>query len=322
MNAEKKKHGLGLAGGLTGAFIKSPLTPLILLASLAVGLIALISLPREEEPQISVPLVDIHVQADGLKAEDAVKLVTEPLETIVKGIDQVEHVYSDTRDDRVMVTARFEVGVSADSAILRVRDKILANLDRIPVGIPQPLVVGRGINDVAIVSLTFSPADGSANVSASDLTRLAREVEIRLSRIENVGLTYLIGAKDEELRIAPNPEKLALYGITLQQLAGKVKGANTSAPAGTVREDGEQLALVIGGTLSTPEETSTAAAPLRRTAIATLDASRPPESMTGSVRSRPAIRRQSKVTPLPPGNPSPSPGRGLASNSSMSAAPS
>ena len=254
MSAEKKKHGLGLAGGLTGAFIKSPLTPLILLASLAVGLIALISLPREEEPQISVPLVDIHVQADGLKAEDAVKLVTEPLETIVKGIDQVEHVYSDTRDDRVMVTARFDVGVSADSAILRVRDKILANLDRIPVGIPQPLVVGRGINDVAIVSLTFSPADGVANVSASDLTRLAREVEIRLSRIENVGLTYLIGAKDEELRIAPNPEKLALYGITLQQLAGKVKGANTSAPAGTVREDGEQLALVIGGTLSTPEE--------------------------------------------------------------------
>jgi multidrug efflux pump subunit AcrB len=84
--------GLGLAGRLTKAFIASPLTPLFLIASLAVGLIALISLPREEEPQISVPLVDIHVQADGLRAEDAVKLVTEPLETIVKGINDVEHV--------------------------------------------------------------------------------------------------------------------------------------------------------------------------------------------------------------------------------------
>ena len=136
--------GLGLAGRLTKAFIASPLTPLFLIASLAVGLIALISLPREEEPQISVPLVDIHVQADGLRAEDAVKLVTEPLETIVKGINDVEHVYSDTRDDRVMVTARFLVGVSADTAILRVRDKLLANLDRIPVGIPQPLVVQEG----------------------------------------------------------------------------------------------------------------------------------------------------------------------------------
>ena len=140
---------LGIAGRLTRTFIQSPLTPLFLLASLAVGLIALMNLPREEEPQISVPLVDIHVQADGLKAEDAVKLITEPLETIVKGIDEVEHVYSDTRDDRVMVTARFLVGVSADTAILRVRDKLLANLDRIPVGIPEPLVVGRGINDVA-----------------------------------------------------------------------------------------------------------------------------------------------------------------------------
>ncbi len=115
------------------------------------------SLPREEEPQISVPMVDIHVRADGLQAEDAVKLITEPLETIVKGIDEVEHVYSQTSDDRVMVTARFIVGTSSDTAILRVHDKMRANLDRIPVGVPEPLIVGRGIDDVAIVSLTLSP---------------------------------------------------------------------------------------------------------------------------------------------------------------------
>ena len=245
---------LGIAGQLTRSFILSPLTPLLLLASLAVGMIALISLPREEEPQISVPLVDIHVQADGLRAEDAVKLVTEPLETIVKGIDQVEHVYSDTRDDRVMVTARFEVGVSADTAILRVRDKILANMDRIPLGIPQPMVVGRGINDVPIVSLTFSAAPGVDAVDAAQLTRIAREVEVRLAQIDDVGLTYLTGATDEVLRVAPDPEKLALHGITLQQLAGKVQGANSAAPAGTLRDGGEQIPLVIGKTLKTPSE--------------------------------------------------------------------
>ncbi|NNF25022.1 MAG: efflux RND transporter permease subunit [Rhodobacteraceae bacterium] len=245
---------LGLAGWLTRGFIASPLTPLLLLASLAVGLIALVSLPREEEPQISVPLVDIHVRADGLRAEDAVKLVTEPLETIVKGIDEVEHVYSDTRDDRVMVTARFKVGVSADTAILRVRDKMLANLDRIPVGIPQPLVVGRGINDVAIVALTFSPAEGRSGITAADLTRIAREVEVELAKISNVGLTYLVGPSEEALRIAPDPERLALYGVTLQQLAGKVSGANSAAPAGLLRDQGEQIGLVIGKTLSTPEE--------------------------------------------------------------------
>ncbi|MBK5934374.1 multidrug efflux pump subunit AcrB [Rhodovulum imhoffii] len=245
---------LGMAGYLTRAFITSPLTPLLLMAALAVGLIALISLPREEEPQISVPMVDIHVQAAGLRADDAVKLITEPLETIVKSIDEVEHVYSNTSDDRVMVTARFEVGISQDTAILRVRDKILANMDRIPVGIPEPLVVGRGINDVAITTLTFAPAPGHEAIAPADLTRIAREVEVELTKIEDVGLTYIVGATQEILRIAPDPEKLALYGVTLQQLAAKVEGANASAPAGLVRDTGEQVGLVLGRTLSTPGE--------------------------------------------------------------------
>ncbi|WP_343504140.1 efflux RND transporter permease subunit [Alloyangia pacifica] len=245
---------LGLAGHLTRAFLKSPLTPLFLIASLAVGLIALAALPREEEPQISVPLVDIHVQADGLRAGDAVKLVTEPLETIVKGIDEVEHVYSETRDDVVMVTARFNVGVSSDTAILRVRDRILANLGRIPVGIPEPLIVGRGINDVAIVALTLSPAEGQTAVTPADLTRVAREVEARLAAIKDVGLTYVIGGTEPQLRVNPDPARLALYGITLQQLWGKIEGANTALPLGTLREGGRQVGLVVGETLTTSEE--------------------------------------------------------------------
>ena len=245
---------LGIAGRLTRGFISSPLTPLFLLASLAVGLIALFALPREEEPQISVPLVDIHVQAAGLKAQDAVKLVTEPLETIVKGIDEVEHVYSSTRDDQAMVTARFTVGLSADTAVLRVRDKLLANLERIPKGVPQPLVVGRGINDVAIVTLTFTPKHTQDDITGADLTRIAHEVEVELSKIENVGLTYFVGATAEALRVSPDPEKLALYGVTLQQLAGKVEAANSTAPAGMIRKDGKQIGLILGNTLKTAEE--------------------------------------------------------------------
>lgn len=256
MNDEPPEQGqaLGIAGRLTRGFIASPLTPLMLLAALAMGVIALAALPREEEPQISVPLVDILVRADGLKADDAVKLITEPLEALVQSLDQVEHVYSDTRDDRVMVTARFKVGVPAETAIVRVRDKLLANTDRIPVGIPEPLVVGRGVNDVAIVTLTFSPREGQDAITAADLTRVAREVEAELTKIDNVGLTYLVGATDEALRIAPDPERLALYGVTLQQLAAKVEGANSAAPAGTLRDAGEQIGLIIGKTLSSPEE--------------------------------------------------------------------
>ncbi|WP_306031263.1 efflux RND transporter permease subunit [Stappia sp. MMSF_3263] len=247
--------GLGIAGGLTRAFIASPLTPLFLLAALALGLIALVSLPREEEPQISVPMVDIHVRADGLRAPDAVKLVTEPLETIVKGIDGVEHVYSQTRDDQVMLTARFLVGTSSDAAVLRVHDRIRANMDRIPVGIPEPRVVGRGIDDVAIVALTLSAAPGSGvEVTPADLSRVARELQVELAKVENVGLSYLVGAVAEELRIAPDPEKLALYGVTLQQLAGKVEGANRAFPAGRIRSRGADMVLVAGETLASPAE--------------------------------------------------------------------
>ncbi len=245
---------LGIAGRLTRATIASPLTPLFLIAAFVFGLIALVSLPREEEPQISVPMVDIIVRADGLRAEDAVKLVTEPLEAIVKGIDGVEHVYSQTADDQAMVTARFEVGTASDAAILRVHEKVRANIDRIPVGVPEPLIVGRGIDDVAILALTLAPAAGAADrVTANDLTRIARELRSEVAKIEDVGLTYLVGETAEMLRIAPDPARLALYGVTLQSLAAKVEGANRAFPAGTVRDAGEQIGVLAGETLRTPE---------------------------------------------------------------------
>lgn len=246
---------LGIAGLLTRSFIRSPLTPLFLLASLAFGMIALVTLPREEEPQISVPMVDIHVRADGLRAEDAVKLIAEPLETIIKGIDAVEHVSSQTQDDQVLVTARFFVGTSPDTAVLRVNDKVQANMDRIPIGIAPPLIVGRGIDDVAILAFTLSPTiEAAERITAKDLTRVAREVRTELSKVENVGLTYLVGEANEVIRIAPETEKLALYGVTLQQLAQKVNGANQSFPAGTVRDREQQISLVAGETLATPAQ--------------------------------------------------------------------
>ncbi|MCR4268537.1 efflux RND transporter permease subunit [Nitratireductor sp. ZSWI3] len=253
MNEAPQK--LGIAGVLTRAFISSPLTPLFLIAAFVFGLVALATLPREEEPQISVPMVDIHVRADGLKAEDAVKLVTEPLETIVKGIDGVEHVYSQSADDGVMVTARFVVGTSSDAAVLRVHDKVRANIDRIPVGIPEPLIVGRGIDDVAIVSLTLSPKpEAAGDMGANDLTRIARELRTEIAKIDDVGLTYLVGETGERIRVAPDPRRLALNGVTLQQLSAKVSGANRAFPAGRVRDKGDQITIVAGETLRSPAE--------------------------------------------------------------------
>jgi multidrug efflux pump subunit AcrB len=242
---------LGLSGRLTQATIRSPLTPLFLLAALAAGLVALLAIPREEEPQISVPMVDISVRADGLKAPDAVELVTKPLEGIVKGIDGVEHVYSQTQDDQVMVTARFLVGTTAEDAILRVHEKIRANLDRIPIGIPEPLIVGRGINDVAIVVFTLSPKpEAAARWTDKDLYELADKLRGELVNVDNVGLSYIAGGNPQQIRVEPDPEKLALYGVTLQQLVARVRGANRSFHAGQVREAGGMRTVSAGQTLS------------------------------------------------------------------------
>ncbi|WP_156520865.1 efflux RND transporter permease subunit [Magnetospirillum moscoviense] len=241
---------LGLSGQLARAFIRSPMTPLLLLAALAVGLIALTALPREEEPQISVPMVDIIIEAGGLKAADAAELVTKPLETIVKGIDAVEHVYSQTWDDRVVVTTRFKVGTSEDAAILRVHEQVRANLTGLPTGIREPLIVGRGINDVAIIVLTLSAKPEAADRwDDSALFRIAEELRSELVKVEDVGLTYVVGGRKDQIRIEPDPEALALYGITLNQLVTKIEAANRSFVAGAVREAGRFLPVVGGQTL-------------------------------------------------------------------------
>ncbi|WP_289041152.1 efflux RND transporter permease subunit [uncultured Aliiroseovarius sp.] len=246
---------LGISGHLTKAFIRSPLTPLLLLASLAMGLIALAVIPREEEPQISVPMVDVMVRTDGLRAPDAVELVTEPLEAILGSINAVEHIYSQTEDDQVMVTARFDVGTDPDAAILRVNERIMANMDRIPQGIPQPLIIGRGINDVAIVALTLSPTpEAATHWDDRALYSLVEELRASLMSVEDVGLTYIVGGRTDQIRIEPDPERLALYGVTLQQLAARVGEANQTFPAGSVTALDQSLTVTAGQTLRGPSD--------------------------------------------------------------------
>ncbi len=222
------------------------------MAALAVGLVALITIPREEEPQISVPMVDIRVNADGLKAPDAVELVTKPLEAIVKGIDGVEHVYSQTVDDRVMVTARFLVGTKADDAILRVHEKIRANIDRIPVGIPEPLIVGRGINDVAVVVLTLSPKpEAAARWTDKDLYRAGRQVALRTGEDRqcrpDLYFRRQCRSRSGSSRIRKSSR---CYGVTLQQLVAKVRDANRSFQAGSVRDNDTMRDVAAGQTLT------------------------------------------------------------------------
>jgi multidrug efflux pump subunit AcrB len=241
---------LGLSGLLTRFFIASPLTPLLLLAALVVGVLALAALPREEEPQISVPMVDILVTANGYKAGDAIELITKPLEDIVKGINGVEHVYSSTADDAVVTTARFYVGTDEDTALLRVHEKIRANIAGLPKGIPEPIIIGRGINDVAIVTLTLTPKPGAAaRWTDNGLFQVADELQHELVKVENVGLTYIVGGSPNQVRVEPDPERLALYGITLNQLVDKLENANRSFQVGAFEQADRNLPVVAGQTL-------------------------------------------------------------------------
>lgn len=242
---------LGISGALTKSFIRSPLTPLFLIAALMAGLMALATIPREEDPQIHVPMVDVMVNTDGLKASDAVELVTKPLEVVLRSIPGIEHIYSTTVDNHVVVTARFVVGTNEDKAVLLVNDKIRDNMNRIPIGIPPPLIVGRGINDVAILTLTLTPKpDAAAHWNAGTLTDLAQKLQGELIKVHDVGLTYIAGEDPEQIRIEPDPEKLMLYGVTLQQLVARVREANEVFSAGMIRNDNEMQDVQVGKTLS------------------------------------------------------------------------
>ncbi|MCP5387523.1 MAG: efflux RND transporter permease subunit [Novosphingobium sp.] len=246
---------LGISGAITRATIRSPLTPLFLLAAIVVGLISTITIPREEEPQISVPMVDIRVAAPGLAAPDAIELVAKPLETIVKSIDGVEHVYAQAEDNGVLVTARFLVGSDPEDAATRIDEKIKANIDRIPVGIPPPQVTVHGITDVPIVVLTLTPKPGAPGQWTDQaLFELAGKLRGEVAKVDDVGLTFITGGQRAALRVVPDPARLAVHRVPLGNVIEAVSQANRAFPAGTVREGGQAVAVSAGQTLRDAQE--------------------------------------------------------------------
>ncbi|NBC37182.1 AcrB/AcrD/AcrF family protein [Novosphingobium sp. FSY-8] len=243
---------LGLSGRITQATIASPLTPLFLLAAILVGLIATITIPREEEPQIKVPMVDIRVAAPGLSAGDAVELAGKPLEQIIKSIDGVEHVYTQAQDHGVMVTARFNVGQDPEAAATRVDEKIKANIDKIPTGIQPPQITVRGISDVPIVVLTLTPT--GAGWDERSLYTLATKLRGEVAKVDDVGLTFITGGQREAIRVIPDPVRLAAARVPLSSLMEAIRQGGRSFPAGTVREDGSAMAITAGAPLASADD--------------------------------------------------------------------
>lgn len=242
---------LGLSGVLTRATIQSPLTPLFLLAAIALGLLALMQIPREEEPQISVPMVDIRLAVPGLAAPDVVELAGKPLEAVVRSLDGVEHVYTQAEDDGVLLTARFRVGTDPDAAAVRVHEKLRASRDRIAAGLAEPLVTVRGINDVPVVVLSLSPRpDEAGRWNEATLREMAERLRNELSKVDDVGATFITGGAPQIIRIAPDPARLAAHGVPLAALGDAVGQANRAFPGGVAREEGRSVTIAAGETLT------------------------------------------------------------------------
>jgi len=247
---EAKGSELGIAGRIACAFIDSPITPLLMAATLFVGLLGLIFTPRQEDPQISVPMIDVFVQYPGASAAQVASLVTEPLERIMYQIPGVRHVYSASQRGQAMVTVRFIVGEPLGPSIVKVHDKIQSNLDKIPPGVSMPLVKPKGIDDVPVVTVTLS----SPSVDDAALRTLAVDVLQHLRQVPDTGTGFVVGGRAEQVRVEIKPERLAGYGMTLDQIAQTIKSANQQLPAGSVESGNTAFDVYTGSFLRTAEE--------------------------------------------------------------------
>jgi multidrug efflux pump subunit AcrB len=247
---EVENKSLGIAGGIASTFIDSPITPLMMLAALFIGLLGLMFTPRQEDPEISVPMVDIFVQYPGASGAQVASLVTEPLERIMAQIPGVKHVYSASQRGQAMVTVRFKVGEPLGPSIVKVHDKLQSNMDKIPPGVSMPLVKPKGIDDVPVVTVTLS----SDSVDDAALRTLGVDVLQSLRQVKDSGQGFVVGGRAEQVRIEVNPERLAGFDLTLDQLAQTINSANQEMQAGSSESGNSAFSVYTGAFLRTAEE--------------------------------------------------------------------
>ena len=227
----------GLAGRIAAYFINSKLTPLVVIASLLLGGFAVLMTPREEEPQIVVPMIDVLVQAPGLSVREVEQRVTGPMEKLLWEIPGVEHVYSTSGPGESMVIVRFLVGQDEEASILKTYNKLYANFDLIPPGVSKPLVKPRSIDDVPILALTF----WSRHYDGFMLRRIAAEVADAVKQIDQVSETSLIGGQRRQFRVELRPGELAARHLDPTQILASIQAANQQLPAGQLSLGNRQV---------------------------------------------------------------------------------
>ena len=237
---------LGPAGRLARTFLDSRLTPLLIAAALGLGAIALLATPREEEPQIRVPMVDLMVAWPGAEPAEVGSRVVEPLERAMWGLSGVEHVYSRADVGAALVTVRFRVGQSNETSLVKVFERLTAMGDFLPAGASEPAVELRSIEDVPFLTLTL----WSATLASDQLRPVAAELAQELSTIEQVSKAQLIGGSPRVVRVEPDPQRLAAHAVSWDRLLGALASAGAVRPAGTAVAGNQETAVVARGALA------------------------------------------------------------------------
>lgn len=250
IDRRKADKSLGVAGNMAKFFIHSPLSPLFLFACLGMGIMGLILTPRQEDPQISVPMVDIFVQYPGASAEQVTTLVAEPLERIMSEISGVKHVYSASQQGQSMITVQFVVGEDMEASLVKLYDKLHSNMDRIPPGVNPPLVKPKAVDDVPVITLTL----WSHDVDDAALRVLALDVLQQLSEVPNTSGGFVAGGRTEQIRVEVFPERLSGYGLSLDQIAQTITTANSEKGLGSVESGDQGFSVYTGSFLKTAQD--------------------------------------------------------------------
>jgi len=243
-------NNLGLAGRIAKAFINSKLTPLLVVASLLLGFFAVFTTPRDEEPQIVVPMIDIMVPFPGAKSNEVNNLIVKPLEKLMWEIPDVEYVYSYAGDGFGITTVRFKVGANPEDSLVKLYSKVMSNYYRMPEGAMNPIIKPKSIDDVPILAITLHSKD----LSSYDLRRIAEVVEDEIKQLQNISETTIIGSKSKEIDIYFDPAKLNAYNIFLPQVVQALQNANFSLPSGEFDKDNYRYKVRTGKFFKSKED--------------------------------------------------------------------
>lgn len=245
-----KTDKLGFAGRLGQSFVHSKLTPVIAISSLLLGLMAVYLTPKEEEPQISVPMIDIRTAAPGFTAEESERKVTEPIERAVWGLDGVEYVYSSSQSHGSLVTVRFKVGEPMEQSLVKIHHQLLTIQRDLPGNVMAPQVKSFSIDDVPFLVLTFT----SKKMNEFELRRSVAPLARELSSTPDLSKVELLGGQKRAIRVIANPQKMSAQGVSLLALMQSLKANDALSPSGKNWDQKQVFDIEVGGRLHSAEE--------------------------------------------------------------------